>query len=233
MSSVTGHYFSHRIRTNRPGAHARVVLAMIQEQENVVAGNYFDKYRSPNPIHRLLVRNFLCAARELILCANPSSVLEVGAGPGDLAANLFLRPAGSQIEYLGTDISPRQIQIAKERYPDLSFQCSSVYELPIQDKSFDLSMACELLEHLEHPSMALAELARVTRRFVLVSVPWEPTWRILNCLRGKYLASLGNTPGHIQHFSRRAIRAIVSHGFTIVEQRVPFPWTMLLAQVDK
>ena len=54
------------------------------------------------------------------------------------------------------------------------------------------------------PERALAEMARVARGYLLVSVPREPLWRALNIARGAYVRDLGNTPGHLNHWSRRA-----------------------------
>ena len=47
-------------------------------------------------------------------------------------------------------------------------------------------------------------MARVARRWLLVSVPHEPLWRALNVARGAYLRELGNTPGHLNHWTRAA-----------------------------
>jgi ubiquinone/menaquinone biosynthesis C-methylase UbiE len=160
-------------------------------------------------------------------------VIEVGAGAGDLAARLFAS-ADSQrptVEYLGTDISPEQIGKARDQYPSLKFQVANACDLPFSDNSADLVLACEVFEHLDDPATALEEASRVARRFVLISVPWEPVWRILNMARGKYLSHWGNTPGHVQHFSRNAIRSLVRRRCEIVAERRPLPWTMLLCQV--
>ena len=203
--------------------------------ENVVDGNFFDKYRSTNVLHRWLVGGFIRTAKELLEHAKPTAVLEVGAGPGDLAAQLFLShdqiTPSQGVTYLGTDVSRRQIELAQARYPKLSFQYASAYELPFADRSFDLCLACEVFEHLAHPDLALAELARVCNSYLLISVPWEPTWRALNIARGKYVQQFGNTPGHIQHFSRKKIRSLVTSRFEVLLERWPFPWTMLLAKL--
>ncbi|MFN9979297.1 MAG: methyltransferase type 11, partial [bacterium] len=76
---------------------------------------------------------------------------------------------------------------------------------------------------------ALAEIDRVANRWVLVSVPWEPTWRILNVIRGKYWRRFGNTPGHVQHFSRAEIRRQIVNRFVIVNELDPLPWTIIVA----
>lgn len=200
---------------------------------DLVTGNHFDKYRSNNPIHQALMKRFIASARELVDIARPDSVVEVGCGPGDLAFHLFAEESGATQHdgsYVGTDISAEQVDVARQRYPRLKFQAASAYELPFETGSADLVVACEVLEHLEEPSAALTEIARVTRGYAIISVPWEPLWRVLNVARGKYVRQLGNTPGHVQHFSRRAIMKLVGSTLDVIEVRRPFPWTMVLAK---
>ena len=55
----------------------------------------------------------------------------------------------------------------------------------------------EVLEYLGNPKVALQELFRVYCKYVLISVPYESLWSILNILRGKYVKCLGNTLGYI------------------------------------
>ncbi|MCA9213524.1 MAG: class I SAM-dependent methyltransferase [Planctomycetales bacterium] len=198
-----------------------------------VAGNYFDKYRSGNPIHQKLMRGFLNNAFALVQCVRPNEVLEVGCGPGDLASNLFRQSdiESKTLAYIGTDVSPQEIEKAKKNYPYFEFQEASIYELPFDDNRFDLVLACEVLEHLETPQIAVSEIARVTNRYAIVSVPWEPTWRALNMLRGKYLTRFGNTPGHLQNFSRSAIRRLLRTRFKIIAERRPLPWSMFLVEI--
>ncbi len=62
----------------------------------------------------------------------------------------------------------------------------------------------EVLEHVPDPAAVLAEMFRVASRWVLVSVPREPLWRGLNMARGSYLRDFGNTPGHLNHWSKRS-----------------------------
>ena len=66
-----------------------------------------------------------------------------------------------------------------------------------------MATAIEVLEHVPDPERTVSEMARVAKRWVLVSVPREPLWRGLNMARGAYIKDLGNTPGHINHWSKR------------------------------
>ena len=79
----------------------------------------------------------------------------------------------------------------------------------------------------------LAELARVADRRVLISTPWDPVWRAMNMLRGRYLADLGNTPGHIQHFTRRTLVELAQTELRVLERRTPLPWTILLGEPSR
>lgn len=105
--------------------------------------------------------------------------------------------------------------------------------VPTSARTSSRSRALETLEHLDDPLAALRELKRVSRKYVIVSVPREPLWRILNCARGKYLGALGNTPGHINHWSTRGIRRFVAQELTVIDHRTPLPWSMVLAQVPE
>lgn len=196
--------------------------------DGFVSGNVYDKYRTKNPIARYLMSGFLTGARELVAQAQPKDFLEVGCGPGDLADSLL---GDNAAPYWGTDVSLEEIQTARKACPERTFFPASVYDLPFADNSFDCVIACEVFEHLDDVEQALAEVARVSSRYVLLSVPWEPTWRAMNMARGRYLKDLGNTPGHVQHFSRKAIRRLVASRFEIVDERHPLPWTMLLGRL--
>ncbi|GAB5406858.1 MAG: hypothetical protein Aurels2KO_50890 [Aureliella sp.] len=175
------------------------------------------------------MHRFLAEARCLLATIAFDNVLEVGCGPGDLAHALFASKSQPKPEYRGIDIGQTQVDIARSRYSDLVFNVASAYKLPATDGSTNLVVACEVLEHLDRPDEALKEMHRVSNSALLVSVPWEPMWRILNMARGKYLRSFGNTPGHVQHFSRNAIVRLVSQHFVVTHVKSPLPWTMLLA----
>jgi len=202
-----------------------MIHSSTRQDNSFVGGNYFDKYRSRNPIHRMLMRRFLSSARSLINEIDFESVLEVGCGPGDLAEELFK----SDTSYLGIDIDDQEIVTARARYPHRRFQRASAYELPVANVSIDLVVACEVLEHLSDPETAMRELDRVARKWILLSVPREPLWRVLNFARGKYWRDLGNTPGHLQYFSRRDFLELIESRWFVLKVKSPVPWTMALA----
>lgn len=192
-----------------------------------VVGNVYDKYGTKNPIARRLMRGFLGAVTELYASARADEVLEVGCGEGRLARHL-LTAARRPRRFVASDVSLDAID--RDLDPAIELVRASVYELPFADASFDLVVCCEVLEHLDDPERGLAEVARVARRAVLLSTPREPLWRALNVARGRYLMELGNTPGHVQHFSRRGLERLASKSLRVVERRTPLPWTVLLGE---
>jgi hypothetical protein len=62
-------------------------------------------------------------------------------------------------------------------------------------------------------------------------VPREPLWRGLNMARGAYLKDLGNTPGHINHWSKRAFNELVSLYGRPEKVAGVFPWTLAVVDV--
>jgi ubiquinone/menaquinone biosynthesis C-methylase UbiE len=154
-------------------------------------------------------------------------VLEVGCGEGRLAKHL-LASAPRPRRFVVSDVDTSALD--GDLDPMIEAREASVYDLPFEDASFDLVVCCEVLEHLHDPARGLAEVARVARRAVVVSTPREPLWRMLNVARGRYLRRLGNTPGHVQHFSRRGLERLVARYLRIVGRHTPLPWTVLLGE---
>ena len=196
----------------------------------VPTGNTFDKYGSTNPVVRRLMSGFQRTLDDLFAQAAPESVLDIGCGEGVLTEQWAVRLGGARV--VGTDLQDPKLEAewAIRRRPNLRFAAMPVESLTFADDEFDLVAATEVLEHVDHPEAAVAEMARVARRWLLVSVPHEPLWRGLNIARGAYLRELGNTPGHLNHWTRAGfVRMLAAHG-QVVQTRSPFPWTMLLVR---
>lgn len=194
--------------------------------DNIV-GNHYDKYGTKNPIARALMRGFLNAVGDLYAGTRAGTVLEVGCGEGLLAQHLIgVGPRPSRFVACDLELD----RVAPGLDPAIEFVQASIYDLPFAANSFDVVVCCEVLEHLEDPRRGLAELARVAGRRVLISTPWDRVWRALNMLRGRYLADFGNTPGHIQHFTRRSLVELAQTELRILERRTPLPWTILLGE---
>jgi SAM-dependent methyltransferase len=196
--------------------------------EAVPTGNTFDKYGGGNRVERWMTERFLRTFDELIDAADPATVVEVGAGEGEIAQRVRQRRPGTAVSVLDLpDDDLREEWAAR----GLHGSQGSVAALPFRSDAADLALAVEVLEHVDDPAAGLAELARVAREYVLVSVPLEPVWRIGNLARGRYVRDLGNTPGHIQHWSRGSFVREVGRHVDVVAVRSPVPWTMVLGRV--
>ncbi len=197
----------------------------------VPTGNLYDKYGSANPLVRRLMARFEGALEELLERAEPTSILDVGCGEGVLTERWARRLADRPVLGLDLDDPKLAAQWAERRLPNLRFGVLDGPDLPLAADTFDCACAIEVLEHVPDPDRMLGELTRCATRHVLVSVPREPLWRALNVARGAYLRQLGNTPGHLNHWSRRAFVRLVGRYAEVLEVRTPAPWTVVLARV--
>ena len=197
----------------------------------VPTGNTFDKYGSQNPVVKRLMARFHGTLDELWQRAAPSSVLDVGCGEGVLTVEWAERLGDRRVVGIDLDDPKLRVEWEQRRRPNLEFRAEEATRLSFADDEFDLAAAIEVLEHVPEPEATLAEMARVARGHLLVSVPREPLWRGLNMARGAYWRSLGNTPGHVNHWSKRGFVSLLSRYGTVEEARSPFPWTMLLVRL--
>ncbi|RWG80125.1 MAG: class I SAM-dependent methyltransferase [Mesorhizobium sp.] len=205
-----------------------------QAEDGIIIGNTYDKYGTRNPIARRMVEGFENALSGLVAKADPETIHEVGCGEG----YWVMRWLDQGIDARGSDFSTQIIDMAKEnaRGRDLDpgrFVVRSIYEVTPDRDSAGLVVCCEVMEHLEDPQKALRALQRIATSDLILSVPREPLWRVLNLARGKYVSALGNTPGHLQHWSQRGFVSLASQFFDVVEVVSPFPWTMIHCKPKK
>jgi SAM-dependent methyltransferase len=202
-----------------------------------------EKYHVKNPVVAFLVRRFFERISGVLSQVEPcwgpdaggrgpdgrvslSSILDAGCGEGELLRRGVLG-AGCSIVSLD-----RSLEALRSRPPSPGprppLVCGSVLELPFARGSFDAVLCLEVLEHLEDPAAAVRELMRVARKAVVLSVPYEPYFRLGNLLRGKYLGGLGNHPEHIQHWNMRRFRRFLEPAASEVPCEIKlveaFPW---------
>ena len=199
-------------------------------EDGVIAGNFEDKHGTRNPVARWLVARFHAVVEELTELTGARDVHEVGCGEGFLTARLAR--GGRRVR--GSDFSRKVVDRAREDAAALGaaldFRACSVYDLDPATDAAELVVCCEVLEHLEEPRRALEVLSRLARPHLLVSVPREPLWRLMNLARGRYVRDWGNTPGHLQHWSQRGFRRMLEDHVDVVELRAPIPWTVALCR---
>ena len=197
------------------------------KEKNIEVGNFFDKYQSRNFLVRIIMKNFFSTLLFLIKKSKAHSIYELGGGEGFLVN--MLNSLGYDCE--GSDFSKKIISIAKNNYPNFKdkFHIEDIFNQNNKTK-FDLILVSEVLEHLNEYDKALKEIYKQNAEYFLFTVPYEPLWRILNLLRGKYLLRLGNTPGHINHWSPKSFQKTVAKNFKIVDIKTTVPFIYVLAK---
>jgi len=195
----------------------------------VPVGNTYDKFNTTNPVARRLMDGFIGSFSDFFMRARAANVIEIGCGEGYMLE--IMQRINQTSRYTGFDIDIPILYQAQERNPGAGVLLADAHHTPFADRAFDVAVCCEVLEHVERLHDVIREIKRVATGHVIVSVPREPMWRALNLVRGEYVGALGNTPGHVNHWSTDALVELLKREFTIVEVRQPLPWTMVLCRV--
>ena len=201
----------------------------VVDDRPVVTGNTYDKYASTNPIEQKMMAGFLRSLDEMLDGLAPTRILEVGVGEGEITERLRARFPTAEI--VGRRPARRRHWRPSGAERDVAAMFADATALPFADDTFDLVLAIEVLEHVPQPERALAEIARVGRGPLIASVPFEPIWRIGNMARRRYLRDFGNTPGHVNHWTRWGFKRFVGSTFAVTDTRSPLPWTMVRANL--
>lgn len=195
-------------------------------------GNFYNKYETKNPISVFLMKKFFESIDKLLknIPYTPKTIFETGCGEGHVISHIYYKLYNNKdVKCFASDISEKVIKQAQIDYPEINFMSKSIYD--IEKNDYDLVIASEVLEHLEKPELALKKVIDISNKYIFVSVPNEPLWRILNMLRGSYLKSFGNTPGHIQHWSISSFKKfLLQENVKIIAHSTPIPWQMYLLE---
>ena len=194
-----------------------------EEGSGKIGGRLIDSYF--RNVELLLASSKLSAGRSL-------RAIELGAGEG-FSTQRLRKMLPKNVTFEASEYVPELVPKLRAQNPGLTVTEESVYELKHKDGAFDLVFLLEVLEHLDYPDKALAEIRRVLKPggVLILGVPREPLWRVLNMARGKYLAQLGNTTGHLNHWSTFTLKRHVAKNFGPVEEaKTPLPWTLVRAR---
>lgn len=191
--------------------------------------NYI-KHTASNPVQRKLIDRFHHVIFGKIAALQPQTFLDAGCGEGFVAELLLQRMPGLQLT--GFDFNPDSVELAKIKNPGSTFVEASIFEIPFESNSFDLVGCFEVLEHLPDPHPALKELARVSNRHVIVSVPHEPYFCMANVARGKNLdiRPRGSDPDHKNFWTRKSFGEFIQQEMDIVWLGGSLPWTICIAR---
>lgn len=187
------------------------------------------KYQAGGLVSAYCHQRFFSGIVKLFQGGHYQCLLDVGCGEGIPLLNILPALHGSKV--CGIDLDEEKLPLIQKNIPGGAFLRGSIYNLPYSDKTFDLVLCLEVLEHLNFPEKAMEEIHRVAAKDILFSVPNEPLWSCLNLLRFKYIRNHGNTPAHLQRWSSAQFQNMVQKHFTLKSLKKITPWTIVLCTV--
>lgn len=190
----------------------------------------YRKHMSDNPVQRKLIDRFHAKVTDVVVGLAPSTLLDAGCGEGFVAEIFQQRLPNASI--VGFDVLDDSVTLAQRRNPDGLFTLGDIYNIDHPDNSFDVVYCFEVLEHLEEPDRALAAMARVASRAVVMSVPHEPFFCLANVARGKNLdiRPRGSDPDHRNFWSRETFGTFVERALDVEVLTGSFPWTICVGR---
>lgn len=156
----------------------------------------------------------LVAYRFLLPYATRRRVLDLGCGEG-YGTNLL---ASVAVEAVGVDLAPEAIYHARRTYrrPNLRFLYRDIYDLGLEDASFDLVCSLQVVEHLQYPNRFMEEARRVLRPGGLCVIT-TPNRRIISPGRETPI-----NPFHIREYDHHEFSNFMSRFYSQTEIRGVF-----------
>jgi SAM-dependent methyltransferase len=187
------------------------------------------KYENPNFIHQLVLGRFIDAVSREIGTLPTGRTLDFGCGEGLFLNELKRRGVGFD-NILGLDLRDDALADAKNLLPEYEFEKADLLTWDRPDRSFDLVIASQVLEHLPQPDLFLKRLFALTDQYLLLTVPWEPWFRLINLMRGRDITRFGNHPEHINHWGVGEFRQLIEPHGAIVRLYTVFPFIIAVAK---
>jgi ubiquinone/menaquinone biosynthesis C-methylase UbiE len=167
--------------------------------------------------------------RQFLRALNPrkgENVLDVGSGPGFLAAEIA-EVTGSEGSVHGIDVSEPMVDLARghcAQLPWVTFSQADAIELPSPDTSFDAAISTQVLEYVADVDAALAEIHRVLRpagRIVVVDTDWDSiVWHSSDRSRMDRVLSAWEAHATDPYLPRTLSSRLVGAGFNVELQEV-------------
>lgn len=173
--------------------------------------------------------------KELQETVQLKTALDVGCGAGHYVD--LLEKAG--LEVTGMDYSEKMIALAKDNHPSSRFIVANGYNIPFNNKSFDLVISIGALQCLEDYKLFISELCRISDNSIIISTllttrkEMTPEQRLKKQLAKDSWPTRDFHPDELTElFHERGFRTkvivrhknqLITDGFFVVAQRVAQP----------
>ena len=184
-----------------------------------VPTDYYQKGVENNVLQRMWHTNKLRVVTSLIPIS-PKKILDVGCASGWFLSKLA--SVFPKAQCFGIDIYDKAIQHGHKLYPSITFQSADAHTIPFKDKSFDLVICTEVLEHVDDPKSVLLEIKRVLNKdsFAIIELDsgsplFSTAWFIWKKFKGGVW-----THAHLHSFTPKKLEKIIlSSGFHIIKKK--------------
>jgi 2-polyprenyl-3-methyl-5-hydroxy-6-metoxy-1,4-benzoquinol methylase len=164
--------------------------------------NNLRKWEYGNGLYQRVLSRYLDRMAAHVQAVAPGFVLDAGCGEGYVYRGL--RSRGVTARWQGVDLSEGAVAFAAARGPEATWCAADLRAIPVPDRHADLVLCSQVLEHIPSPEGVRDELARVSSRWLLISVPLEPAFRSICALT--VALGIGQDPGHVNFWSPSAFR---------------------------
>lgn len=176
-----------------------------------------EKLLTKNPLKKIAIKHFLFALREIV-AANAGTesryVIDLGCGEGIMLKSVFKGIGNCRVT--GVDLSERALQTAKKLNPEMNFLKADILEF--KPKKADLVICVEAMEHIREYRKLLSKIVSYSDKAV-ISVPNKWAFRLGNILQLRHLPTGGNTPIHVNEWTRPQLQKLLLEFFSKVEIR--------------
>ena len=160
---------------------------------------------SMKPHDQRIIRLMIKSARDM-----DGTVLDVGCGTGRLAGEF------DEDKYLGIDVSPILIRVARELHPDRRFMEMNAEKMIFWDKMFDNVLCGGVLPHMPSEKVAvniIKKMVRITGK--LLQITWSTIPRETTLI--KHLVGHFGRPTYQNQYSRSAVMKVIPKSAKLVE----------------
>ncbi len=185
-----------------------------------VPPNYYERGIARNLFQKLWhTRKWMVIKK--MMDGNPGKVLDIGCASGWMTAKIARTLAKTEVT--GLDVSEKMIKYAKTKHRKIIFICADAHQLPFRNKSFDLIICSETLEHVIDPLAVLLEIKRCLSPGGQVIISLDSGSGLFNLVWFFWLKTKGKVwqGAHLHSFNRKKLRRLFKKAaFQIEEEQV-------------